>query len=456
MIDILQHILAFIVAIGVLITFHEFGHYWVARRCNVKIERFSVGFGRPLWRRYFGPDRTEFVIAALPLGGYVKMLDEREGEVPATERQRAFNNKPLGQRTAIVLAGPLFNFMFAIAAYWCMYMVGMTGLKPLVDTVEPGSVAAEAGITAGDEIISVNGRRTPTWATVAEVMIGRVVDGGELTLIIRDAAGRTATRHMDLSRLSIDDIAEGALLERLGVTPSRPTLPAVIAEVSPDSAAARAGIVAGDRVVAADEKPVRDWIDLVNVIRDHPGQPLQLDVDREGEILTLELVPESHETEAGERVGRIGIMVEQQAALPEAYVGTERYAPHTALWRGIVRTGEMSVLTLRVLGKIILGEASIKNLSGPISIAQYAGYSAAVGLAAFLGFMAIVSVSLGVINLLPIPVLDGGHLMYYLIEFVKGSPVSESVQLAGQQIGLVLLLGLMAVVIYNDIVRVFG
>lgn len=456
MIDILQYALAFIVAIGVLITFHEFGHYWVARRCNVKIERFSVGFGRPLWRRRFGPDRTEFVIAALPLGGYVKMLDEHEGQVASGERHRAFNNKPLGQRTAIVLAGPLFNFLFAIAAYWCMYMVGMTGLKPQVDAVEPASIAAEAGIMPGDEIISVNDRRTPTWATVAEVMINRVVDGGQLTLTVQDDTGAMAERQLDLSRLSIDDIAEGTLLERLGITPRRPALPARIAEVVPGGAAEQAGLLPGDQVVAAAQAPIHDWYDLVEVIRVHPGQPLSLEVRRDGTIIALEMVPDSHETETGERVGRIGVMVEQQPDLPQEYIGTDRYAPHTALWRGVVRTGEISILTLRVLGKIVIGDASIKNLSGPITIAQYAGYSAAVGFAAFLGFMALVSVSLGVINLLPIPVLDGGHLMYYLIEFVKGSPVSESVQVYGQQIGLMLLLALMAVVIYNDIVRIFG
>jgi regulator of sigma E protease len=456
MIDILQYALAFVVAIGVLITFHEFGHFWVARRCDVKIQRFSVGFGRPLWRRYFGPDRTEFVIAALPLGGYVKMLDEREGDVPATERHRAFNNKSLGQRTAIVLAGPLFNFLFAIAAYWCMYMVGMTGLKPMIDTVEPGSVAAEAGLTSGDEIISVNDRRTPTWATVAEIMISRVVDGGRMAIMVEDASGRDSERYLDLSRLSIDDIAEGSLLERLGITPMRPQLPALIAEVVADGAADRAGIRAGDKILMADQRDIRDWHEFVDVIREYPGEPVALEIERGGDRLVTTVIPEAHESGTGEIVGRIGVMIDADMALPSDYIGVERYAPHTALWRGVVRTGEMSVLTLRVLAKIVLGEASIKNLSGPISIAQYAGYSAAVGLAAFLGFMAIVSVSLGVINLLPIPILDGGHLMYYLIEFVKGSPVSEPVQVFGQQIGLALLLVLMAVVIYNDIVRIFG
>ncbi len=454
--EVLQHILAFIVAIGILVTFHEFGHYWVAKRCNVKILRFSVGFGRALWRRRFGPDGTEFVVAALPLGGYVKMLDEREGEVPAAELDRAFNRKPLGQRFAIVLAGPLFNLIFAVAAYTLMYTVGMTGIKPLVDQVEPDSIAAEAGLDSGDEIIAVGDRSTGTWASVAEIIVGRVVDGESVRLQVRDADGGVSTRTLDIATLSLDDIAAGSLLTRLGIEPRRPPLPARVAQVVDDSPAARAGLQSGDEIVAVDGMAVADWFALVEQVQDRAGEPVTLTLERDAERRQVELTPETATLEDGSEVGRIGVSVDTEPDIPAELRGTERYGPLESLVRGVVRTGEMSLLTLRVLGKIVTGEASVKNLSGPISIAQYAGYSAAVGIAAFLGFLAIVSVSLGVLNLLPVPLLDGGHLMYYLIEFVKGSPVSEPVQAVGQQIGLALLLGLMSVVIYNDIARLLG
>ncbi|MEX2516120.1 MAG: RIP metalloprotease RseP [Gammaproteobacteria bacterium] len=454
--EILQHILAFIVAIGILITFHEFGHYWVARRFDVKILRFSVGFGRTLWRRKFGPDQTEFVIAALPLGGYVKMLDEREGEVLLADRPRAFNNKPVAQRFAIVAAGPLFNFIFAVFAYCVMYTIGMTGLKPLVDEVAPASVAASAGFQSGDEILAVDDRNTPTWAAVAETLIGSVVASGQVEINVQTAAGDRQIRRLDLSAVSIDDIAAGALLEEIGLTPVRPPLPAVIGQVVADSPAAQAGIQPGDKIVAVDGQRVADWFAVVDRIRALPEQPVVLEIERDDRSLQIGLTPALVTTDSGEQVGQIGASVDTLPALPAELRGVERYAPWQAAWLGVKRTAEMSVLTLRMMGKILTGQASVKNLSGPISIAQFAGFSAAVGLAAFLGFLAIVSVSLGVINLLPVPLLDGGHLMYYLIEIIKGSPVSESTQMLGQHVGLVLLLSLMTLVIYNDVVRLLG
>lgn len=454
--EVVQQILAFIVAIGILVTFHEFGHYWVAKRCDVKILRFSVGFGRALWTKRFGPDQTEFVIAALPLGGYVKMLDEREGEVPEQERDRAFNRKPLGQRFAIVLAGPLFNLIFAVLAYALMYSVGLSGVKPLIEQVEPASIAARAGLEQGDEIVAVGGRDTGTWASVAEALIGYVVDGEPVPLQVHDANGAVRQLSLNVTSLSLDDLAGGSLLEQLGIEPRRPRLAARIDTVAEASPGAQAGLQSGDEIVAVNSEPVADWFDLVATVQANAGKVLTLSVLRDSESRQILLTPEPVTLDDGSRIGRIGVTVATDTEIPAELRGYEHYGPLDSLVKGVVRTGEMSLLTLQVLGKIISGQASVKNLSGPISIAQYAGHSAAIGLAAFLGFLAIVSVSLGVLNLLPVPLLDGGHLMYYLIEVVKGSPVSESVQAIGQQIGLVLLLGLMSIVIYNDIARVLG
>jgi regulator of sigma E protease len=455
-ITVLQSILAFVVAIGVLITFHEFGHFWVARRCNVRILRFSVGFGRPIWKREFGSDRSEFVIAALPLGGYVRMLDEREGDVPAADAHRAFNRKPLAQRTAIVAAGPVFNFLFAALAYWIIFMVGITGLKPIVGEVVPGSPAEQAGFRIGDEILRIDDAATGTWISVANIAVNAVVKGGAINFVVRGREGGERVLELDLSRISIDDMAGGQLLQQIGVEPERPVIPALIGDIVPGGAAETAGMRSGDRVIRADGADVRDWEHWVEIVRAHPGRTLAVEIERDGARVALVLTPEPVIDDNGRSIGRIGAAVAAAALDIEALVGRDRYGPVDAFARGWIRTWDMSVLTLRVLGKMIVGEASVRNLSGPISIAQYAGESAGVGIVAFLGFLAIVSVSLGVLNLLPIPLLDGGHLMYYLMELVKGSPVSESTQIVGQHVGLAMLLGLMGLAFYNDILRLLG
>lgn len=450
--EFLQHLLAFIVALGVLIAFHEFGHFWVARKCDVKILRFSIGFGRPLWKRYFGADRSELVIAAVPLGGYVKMLDEREGEVASHELERAFNRKPLPQRFAIVLAGPVFNFLFAILAYWIMYVVGLTGLKPVVGEVAPASIASAAGIRTDDEIIAIGARRTMTWTMVVDALINDVVAGGQVKFTLRDQQLAEREVWVDISSISIDDIAETGMFEKLGVTPKQLIVPAVIGELQSGLAADQAGLKPGDKIISANGITISDWVAWVEIVRAHPDQLITVELDRAGKLMLLSLRPESKINEDGKTAGYIGAANQP----PEGLFTEESYAPFPALMKAVVRTWDMSCLTLRMLGKMITGQASYKNLSGPISIAQYAGESAKNGFAAFLWFLGIVSVSLGVLNLLPIPLLDGGHLLYYVIEFVKGNPVSEAAQALAQQIGLALLFGLMLVVCYNDIMRLLG
>ena len=452
MIDFFQHLLAFVFALGVLITFHEFGHYWVARRFDVKILRFSIGFGRPLWKKYFGKDKSELIIAALPLGGYVKMLDEREGEVLPAEKHRAFNNKPLGQRFLIVLAGPVFNFIFAILAYWIMYMVGLPGIKPVVGEVAPSSIASNAGIRADDEIIAVENHKTATWTVVADELLNHIVEGGSTRLTLRNAQSSEREIFIDTSTVSIDELAKQGILERIGITPKQFVVPAIIGEVQEGLAADRAGLKPGDRILSANGKSIDDWMAWVDIVRLHPQKLLSVKIERGEGILTLSLTPDKKVTDDGKVIGFIGAANKPS----KIFFSEESYGPVSALAKALTRTWDMSWLTLQMLGKIITGQASYKNLSGPISIAQYAGDSAANGLASFLWFLGIVSVSLGVLNLLPVPILDGGHLMYYLVEFIKGNPVSESVQIVGQQIGLVLLLSLMVLVFYNDIMRLLG
>lgn len=455
MIDILQSILAFIVALGVLITFHEFGHYWVARKCDVKILRFSIGFGRPLYKRIFGSDKTEFVIASLPLGGYVKMLDSREVEVQPEEQSREFNQKPLWQRFAVVAAGPAFNFIFAIIAYALIYMIGVDGLKPIVGEVTPASISAEAGLQQGQEIIAVDNVKTPTWIAVIDRLVNHTVSADQVSLDVIDKAGGVQTISLDMSRISIDEMAEGNLLQALGMKVVELKLEPVIGEIISGGAADVAGMQAMDKVIAVDGEAVGSWTEWVEIIRDNPGQSMNVELLRNDVTQFATLVPSVNNVN-GADVGRIGAVAYKPEGFFEDYFTLESYAVTTSLVKAVEKTWDMSLLTLRVLGKMLIGEASVKNLSGPISIAQYAGQTADIGVIAFLGFMAIVSVSLGVLNLLPVPLLDGGHLVYYVIEFMIGKPVSESIQVWGQQMGLVLLLSLMSLAFYNDIVRLLG
>jgi len=456
MIGFIQSLGAFLLALGILITFHEFGHFWVARKCNVKVLRFSVGFGRPIWKRYFGEDRSEFIVAALPLGGYVKMLDEQEGEVAPQERHRAFNNKSLGQRFAIVIAGPLFNFIFAVFAYWIMFMIGITGLKPVVGEIDSASMVERAGFRSGDEIIRVDDRETPIWSAVMNIIVARVVDGAQVKFTLRGQDGIEREAIVDVSQVSVDDMAGGNLLRLLGLYPKRPVVPAVIGELVQGKPAEQAGLLVGDKIIAVNAVPVKNWMQWVDIIRANPQRPINVKLARDQQQRSRVSGPQRVLTEEGEAIGRIGAAVDDGYTKDKSLMAKQSYSIIPAFSRAIAKTAEMSVLTLRILAKIITGEASVKNLSGPISIARYAGQTAGLGVVAFLGFLAIVSVSLGVLNLLPIPLLDGGHLMYYLIELLKGSPVSEATQVIGQQIGLAMLLGLMGIAFYNDILRLMA
>ena len=446
-------LVSFIVAIGLLVTVHEYGHFWVARRLGVKVLRFSIGFGRPLWTRRFGADATELVVAAIPLGGYVKMLDEREGEVAAEELERAFNRQPVSTRIAVVVAGPAANFLFAILAYWVMFVSGVSGLKPVVGDVLPASFAEAAGIRAGDEIRYIENQPTPTWEATIMALLDANLDGKEIiNLRVLDSAGNE--RYLQ-AYFEVPDalLKKGGVLDNFGLTAWRP--PALIERLVAGGAGERAGMLPGDEVVFADDTPISNWEQWVEYVRERPGEPIAMQLLRNGELVELSVTPD-RESENGNVIGRIGAYVqlpgEDERATMRVVV---RYGLLDAVPEALYKTWEVTTLTLRTLWKMVSGRASVENLSGPISIARYAGQSAAVGLATFLGFLGIVSVSLGVLNLLPVPILDGGHLLFYLLEMVKGSPMSETAQLVGQKIGITLLLALMSLAFYNDLVRLF-
>jgi regulator of sigma E protease len=449
--ELVQTIIAFIVALGILVTIHEYGHFWVARKVGVKILRFSVGFGRCVWSTKRGEDATEFVIAAIPLGGYVKMLDEREAEVPSELRHRAFNNQTLAARTAIVLAGPMANFLFAIVAYWAMYMIGVSGPLPVVGKIAENSLASNAGLRAGEEIKRVNGEVAPTWDNVFRSAITAILDSGSIVLRVADKDARERDVLINLGSISIDDLSRGEFFEKVGFEPYQAPIEPKIGRVIADEPAARAGIRRGDKIVSADGEKIENWIAWVKYVRARPGEPIDVGLVREGALVAVSLTPKALQVD-GDLIGRIGAEVDVSTIAP-APVGLEQYGVWAAMPRACERTGEVIATTLKFLRKMVLGEASVENLSGPISIAHYARQSAKMGLSRFLDFLALVSISLGVLNLLPIPLLDGGHLLYYLLEFITRRPVPESVQIFGQQIGFVLLLGLMGLAVYNDIMR---
>lgn len=456
MTDILTWVVAFIVAISVLVAVHEFGHYWVARKLGIKVLRFSIGFGKPIWKKVAGRDQTEYVISSLPLGGYVKMLDEREGPVDEEERHRTFNNAPISSRLAVLAAGPAFNFLFAILVYWITFMLGVTELRPVVAEIAPDSYAARAGVVAGDEILAVGSQRTRTWQDATLAIIDDLVDDGVIALSI--AGDRGGDRGGE--REVIIDVGEdkhrltepGELLEGIGLRIWPTDLPAVIGQLVEGEAAANAGFRTGDRIVSADGEAIDGWTAWYEYVRAHPGRVVDVRTMRDGRELNIVLAIGEMSSD-GETVGRIG--AGPQTSNDERRIEVS-YGPLEAGVKAVSYTGEMTAFTVRMLWRMVSGDFSARNLSGPITIAQYAGDTARLGPEAFLSFLAIVSISLGILNLMPIPILDGGQMVYQVAEAIKGSPLSPVAELRGQQVGIVLLLGLMSLAFYNDILRLLG
>ena len=448
---LIETILVTLVTLGILVAIHEFGHFWVARRCGVRVLRFSIGFGKPLWRRR-GADGTEYVVAAVPLGGYVKMLDEREAPVAEADLPYAFNRKPVSSRIAIVAAGPLANFGLAIAAFWLLFMLGVPGLAPVVGEVRPGSVAEAAGLERGQEIVAVDGHATPTRQAVLMQLLERLGETGEIAF---------ATRYADSdivyeSRAPLNAWLRGAeepdLLDGLGLAFLLPAVPPVVETVVEGGAAELAGMRSGDRVVMVEGQPIDDWEQWVQVVQASPELRLNVDVERDGAIVSLTVEPQAVAIDDGQIIGRVGVSA-QVPDWPAEMIREDQYGPLAAVMPALVKTWSMTRFTLDSVAKMLKGLISPKNLSGPITIAKVATDSARSGVETWIGFLALLSISLGVLNLLPIPVLDGGHLVYYVIELLKGSPVSERAQMLGYQAGLFMLIGVMMLAFYNDIMR---
>ncbi|MDL4914201.1 MAG: sigma E protease regulator RseP [Enterobacterales bacterium endosymbiont of Blomia tropicalis] len=448
MLSILWSFFAFIVALGVLITVHEFGHFWVARRCGVKVERFSVGFGKTLWHRQ-DCHGTEFVIALIPLGGYVKMLDERVESVPAELRHQAFNNKAVWQRASIIAAGPVANFIFAIFAYWVVFIHGVPGVRPVIGEILSGSVAAEAQIAPGMELKAVDGIETPDWDAVRMALVGKIGDNSTTLTVARFGEQATQQKQLDLRNWQFEPDKQDPVVA-LGIRPRGPQIETTLAEVQANSPASEAGLQAGDRIVKVDGQPLSQWQAFATQVRDNPGKSMALEIVRNGETVQLAMTPEA---KPGAKTEGFAGVIPRIVPLPEAFKTVRQYGAFSAIGEASVKTWQLMKLTVSMLGKLITGDVKLNNLSGPISIAQGAGLSAEYGMIYYLMFLALISVNLGIINLFPLPVLDGGHLLFLAIEKIKGGPVSERVQDFSYRIGSILLVLLMGLALFNDFSR---
>ncbi len=448
---ILWNLISFIVALGILVAVHEFGHFWVARKCGVKVEKFSIGFGKSIWKR-IGKDGTEYSISMIPLGGFVKMLDSRVDDVPEEQQRFAFDKKPLWQRSAIVAAGPAFNFFFAIFAYWIVFLVGVPTVKPVIGQVIPHSISAQAGLESGMEIKSVSGVQTLSWESVNMGLIDHIGDK-TLTLTVSSAegVGIDETKTLNLSEWNFDPESESAM-EALGFKPYTPEIYLSLMSVSEGGAGASAGLKAGDVITHINGQAMTEWQQVVTVIQSNPDNALKLNIERAGEPLELLLTPQAKSLSQGRVIGFAGIAPEV-AEWPQNYRFELQYGVIESVGKAVEKTGQIISLTINMLKKLIVGDVGLNNLSGPISIAKGAGTTADYGLVYFLGFLALISVNLGIINLVPLPMLDGGHLLFFAVEALTRRPVPEKVQEMGYRIGGAIIFSLMAVALFNDFTR---
>ena len=447
---ILWNLAAFIIVLGILITVHEFGHFWVARRCGIYVERFSIGFGKAIWRK-IDKHGTEFVIAWIPLGGYVKMLDERVAEVAPERRHLAFNNKTVGQRAAVVAAGPIANFLLAIVAYWIVFMIGVPALKPIIADIRPNSIAEQAKLTPGMELKSVAGIETPDQNAVRLALVSQI-GAKEVSFVVSDLNSLSESENiLNLQQWNFDPEKQDPILS-LGIMPVGARLDSKIIEVTEGSAAEKAGLQAGDRIVKVDGQPIDTWHPFTYFVRQSPNKVLELLVERNGSSLILNITPTAVALKDGTEVGQVGAQLQ---ILPpdEQYLIMQQYNPFSALYEASDKTWQLMGLTVKMIGKLVVGDVKLTNLSGPVSIAKGAGMSADSGFVYYLMFMALISVNLGIINLFPLPVLDGGHLLFLVIEKIKGGPVSERVQDFCYRIGIMALMLLMGLALFNDFSR---
>ncbi len=459
-------LVAFVVTIGLLVTIHEYGHFQVARWCDVKVLKFSIGFGKPLWQKTFSKDKTQFVLAAIPLGGFVKMLDERElkaeqaanPELPKinyseTELQRAFNRQSVWKRIAIVIAGPLANLLLAIVLYWVLFMLGVTGTRPIIGEVMSNGLAAQASLTSGEILQKINGEPVSSWQEARWILLEESLENK--SVVIEAINQNNELFQHTLSFAGVNNDSEVDVLKKIGLEEYRPTIPAVIGEILPDSTAEKAGFRVEDKIISIDGVTITDWQQVVNIVKTSPNKKLWFEIERAQKTLRIAATPEKVK-EDSKSVGRMGAAVKIDQKELDKLLVKFNYSPLVSLQKAVSKTWDTSVFSLKMLGKLLLGQVSLKSISGPVTIADYAGKSAHMGLKTFLSFLALVSISIGVLNLLPIPVLDGGHLMYYTVEIFKGSPVSESIMLAGQKIGFAILGLLMTLAIFNDFNRLLN